>query len=156
MTVVPMGSVRELGYNEKDKTFDIKYDKGGKNKKVSVLLDDISLREAIVEEIAALKEMQKEVKEESKTQPLLYNLLGVVLIPVFTWVMRDMAIDAQNGEHYVASGRKSGAKQLVANLVETIGPMGVTLIGIAGLAFMIYKTYNRYQNPAAEIQYQLK
>ena len=57
----------------------------------------------------------------------------MLAIPVFTWVFRGMAIDAQNGEHYVATGRRRGSAQLFANAVEAIGPMGITIIGIVGL-----------------------
>ena len=147
-------SVKKLDFNEKDESFTIHYLEGSKSKKDHVKLAEISLREPVVAALADLKNFKKEVKEESKTKPLLLNLLGVVAIPLFTWVMRDMAIDAQHGIEYEASGRRSGLKNLLADFVEMIGPMGVTAIGVLGLAYMVYVTYNRYQNPAAEVVYQ--
>lgn len=151
--IIPLKSIKELNFNEKDNTFTIKFDKAGKIKKDRVQLDDTSIRESLVSEIAETLNFNKNVSSESKTKPLLLNLLGVVIIPILTWVLREMAIDAQNGEHYVATGRRSGLKQLVANAVEALGPTGVTIIGILGVLYMLYVTYKRYNNPASEIMY---
>ena len=153
VTTIPVDSVQEILFNEKEETFTIKYDKNGKTKKDSDQLSDLDLRESVVADIASLKQFSKSVVDESKTQPLLLNLLGVIAIPFFTWVFRGMALDAQHGEHYTASGRRSGAKQLLADAVEAIGPTGITIIGVLGLLYMVYVTYRRYTNPASEIKY---
>lgn len=150
---IPMNSVKELNFNEKDETFTIKYEIDGTVKKDSVMLADKSIRESLVSEIAKINNLNKNVSSESKVKPLMYNLLGVVVIPVFTWVFRGMAINAQNGEHYVASGRRSGLKQLFANVIEALGPTGVTIIGLLGLLYMLYITYKRFNNPASETTY---
>lgn len=151
--VIPIRSLTEIMYNEKEDALKIKFEQGGKNKKESLTLDDPSMRNAIVNTIGEQLGLNKSVEEESKTQPLLLNLLFVVLIPIFTWVARNLAIDAQNGIEYEATGRRSGLKQLFANAVEFIGPTGVVIIGVLGLAFMGYKTYQRYNNPASEVKY---
>lgn len=151
--VIPVKSLTKLNFNEKDETFTIHYKKDGKTKKYSVLLSDKSLRDSVVENIAGLRDFQKNVTSESKTKPLLLNLLAIIIIPFFTWILRGMAVDAQNGEHYVASGSKRGLKQLFASAVEAIGPIGVMIIGILALMYMIYVTYKRYNNPASEIKY---
>jgi len=153
MRTIPVKSLQEIVFNEKDKTFTLKYDNKGKTKKQTVVLKNNDLRESVVVEIAALKQLNKTVIEESKTKPLLLNLLGVIIIPSFTWVFRGMAIDAENGQHYVASGRRSGANQLLANVVEAIGSTGITIIGLLGLILMIYITYKRYNNPASVVKY---
>jgi len=153
VSTIPIRSLSEIIFNERDETFTIKYDKSGKTKKDIVLLKDVSSRDSVVEEIASLKGLSKNIVDESKTQPLLLNLIVVLAIPVFTWVFRGMAIDAQNGEHYVATGRRRGSAQLFANAVEAIGPMGITIIGIVGLIYMIYRTFKRYQNPASEVKF---
>lgn len=153
MRTIPVKSLQEIVFNEKDKTFTLKYDNKGKTKKVTVVLKNNDLRESVVVEIAALKQLNKTVIEESKTKPLLLNLLGVIIIPSFTWVFRGMAIDAENGQHYVASGRRRGANQLLADVVEAIGSTGITIIGLLGLILMIYITYKRYNNPASVVKY---
>ena len=152
-STIPVKSISEITFNEKDESFTIKYDKSGKTKKDVVLLKNVSSRESVVEEIASLKGFSKNIVDESKTKPLLLNLLVVLAIPIFTWVFRGMAVDAQNGEHYVATGRRSGSAQLFANAIEAIGPLGITIIGALGLAYMVYRTYKRYQNPASEVKY---
>jgi len=64
-----------------------------------------------------------------------------------------MAVDAQNGEHHVATGRRRGSSQLFINAIEAIGPTWVALIGLIGLLAMAYVTYRRFSNPASEISY---
>jgi len=150
---IPVNSVKEIFINEKEEFFTIKYNKGGKLKKDRVLLNDLNLRESVVAEIASMNQLSKTVVDESKTKPLLFNVLGILAIPLFTWIARGMAIDAQNGESYEATGRRSGMKNLVANVIESIGPTGITIIGVLGLLYMIYVTYNRYQNPATETKF---
>jgi len=153
VVVVPMSSVKEVFYNEKKDTFTLKYEKKGKVKKTEISLDDSDARVPLVDEIASLKQFNKSVTEESKTKPLLMNLLGVGLISLLTFGFRSVAVDAQNGEHYVATGRRSGIKQLVANAAEALGPTGVTALGAIALLIMLYVTYNRYVNPASEVKY---
>ena len=150
---VPIDSVTEINFKKKEKYFTIKYDKNGKTKKEVVIFQDLSVREAIGESIASLKQLERTVVKESKTGPLLWNLLGIISMPVFIWAFRQMAIDAQNGEQYTASGRNRGLKNLLNDIVEFVGPAGVTIIGILILIHLIYKTYTRYNNPDSIIKY---
>lgn len=151
--IIPVAAVKEIIFNEKEENFTIKYNQNGKIKKDAVQLKNTDLRTAVVDELASLKDFSKSVVEESRTKPLLLNLLGVICIPIFTWIFRGMAVDAQNGEEYVATGRRSGLKNLLASAVEAIGPTGVLIIGLLGLAYMVYRTYNRYNKPASEVKY---
>jgi hypothetical protein len=145
--------LKKIDFKDRGSEFTISYDKKGKTKKNTFSLSDASMREPLVEELASLKDLKKSIADESKTQPLLLNLAISIAIPIGTWIFRGMAIDAQNGEHYVATGRRSGLKNLLASAVEAIGPTGVTILGFLALAYMLYRTYNRYKNPATEIIY---
>jgi len=150
---IAMSTVTGVKYNENDESFTILHDKNGKVKKAHVPLKELEQRDSIVEELASLTNLKKTVEAESKTKPLMYNLIGVLFAAFMTWVARGMAIEAQQGEHYVASGRRSGLKQLFANAVEGIGPTGVTVIGVLAFAYIIYRTYKRWNNPASDIKY---
>lgn len=150
---IPMEDVKDLFYNEKDDIFTFRYDKGGKTKSQSIKVAESDRRAPLVAQIGEIRSLQKYVEEESKTKPLLLNLLGLTGVGIFTWVCYGMAVDAENGEHYVATGRRSGIKQLLANLVEAIGPTGVLIIGVLGFAFMIYVALKRYKKPASEVTY---
>ncbi|MCB0661658.1 MAG: hypothetical protein KDC24_02870 [Saprospiraceae bacterium] len=154
LRVIPVSDLKEIHFNTKEDTFTLRYDKGGKTKKETILLEEVESRNAVVDTLAAMKELTRTEEEESKTKPLLFNLLGVIAIPLFTWVFRGVAIDAQNGEHYVATGRRSGITQLVTNIAESIGPTWVTIIGVVGLLIMAYITYSRFTQPAMEVKYQ--
>ncbi|MFT5512896.1 MAG: hypothetical protein ACI8SE_001295 [Bacteroidia bacterium] len=153
VTNIPNGSLKEITYNEKADNFFLKYEIGGKVKKVSIAQSESETREAVIDEIAALHKLTKSVQEESKTKPLLLNSIGIVIVPIATWIFRGMALDAQNGQHYQAEGRRSGVKQLIGNAVEALGPTGVTVLGIVVLGYMVYRTYKRFSNPASVIQY---
>jgi hypothetical protein len=153
VTTIPIETIKEIYFNEKDNTFTIKYDKADKIKKDIVVLKDINLRESIINELASLVGLAKNSVEESKTGPLIANLLGIIGIFIFTWFFRIQAINAQNGEHYIATGRGSGKTQLFADTIEAIGPMWITVLGVLGIIYMIYRTNKRYKNPALIIKY---
>ena len=153
--VIPIRSVKELFYNEKDETFTIKYIKNRKIKKYKVLLQDKNMRASVVSEIAEIKNFHKNISTESKTKYLFFNLLRVMAILISTWLIRGVAVSAQNGHHYVDSrhGRRARDRQILINVVETLGPTVVTIIGILVLMYRLYVTYKRYNNPALDITY---
>ena len=149
---IPLSSVSQLDYNDNDESFKIRYLKNGKQKKQTIALPNVEMISAVASAMAEVKGFNKEVTNESKTKPLLLNLLGVVAMPLFTWVLYDIAVDAQNGGHFeVSSGRRRGANQLLVNVVEAIGPTGILIIGAIALLIMLYVTYRRYNNPASEV-----
>lgn len=153
LKVINMESVKGIEYNESEEGFTVIYDKKGKNKKVGIGINDKSLRQNVVEEMASINGFTQSIEEESKNKYLLYNLFLVAITAVCTYVFRGMAIDAQHGEHYVATGRRRGLAQLLGNTVESIGPLWVTLIGLVILLYFCYKAYTRYSNPAREFKY---
>ena len=122
-------------------------------KKDAIQLNDISIRESLVSDIASLKGLTKNESTESKIKPLLLNLIALVAVPIFTYVFRGMAIEAQNGEQYIATGTRRGSKQLIAELVEFIGPTGVLIIGVLAMIYFSFITYKRYNNPASEVTF---
>lgn len=150
---IPIDSINELYFNEKDETFTVKFEKKGKIKKDTIQLNDISIRESLVSDLASLKGLTKNVSTESKIKPLLLNLIALVAVPIFTYVFRGMAIEAQNGEQYIATGTRRGSKQLIAELVEFIGPTGVVIIGVLAMIYFSFITYKRYNNPASEVTF---
>ena len=70
-----------------------------------------------------------------------------------TLTARGLALEAEQGEHYVASGRRSGIKQMFANIVESLGPTAVTAIGSLIIVYLVYRTFKRFSNPAKDIIY---
>ncbi len=151
--VITIASVKELSYNEKDINFKIRYDKKGKIKKETVVFSEREWREPIAAEIAELIALKKTTTTESKIKPLLLNLAGAIAVGVITWGGRSMAIDLQNGEEYVATGRRSGLKQLMATAIEALGPNGVLIVGSVLVLLMFFKGFKRFTNPAMEVTY---
>ena len=153
LKTIDIDAVKAIEYNESEEGFTIIHDKKGKNKKEGVGIKNSELREGLVKELASLKGFNPAVVEEKKIKPLLFNLFWIVLVGGFTVIARGMAIDAQNGEHYVATGRKRGIAQLITDTIESIGPLWVTIIGVVCLLYTIYNAYKRYNNPSQEIKY---
>ena len=58
---ITVSSIKEVGFNERDETFNIKYDKGAKTKKETVLLENVSMRSSVVAAIASLKGFNRSV-----------------------------------------------------------------------------------------------
>lgn len=151
--VIPLTDLRELSYNKKDERLHLKYEKKGKQKSDSLLLTEVEMREPLAEYLAGTKNFSRQETQESTTKPLIINILITLAVPVFFWQFRDMAIAAQHGEHYEATGRRRGAAQFLANIVETLGPTWVTVIGAAVLVYMIYYTYQRFKKPSTIVSY---
>lgn len=144
----PISSISEIKRNFKDDFFTIKYDDKGKNKSISFSPADQEIINPIMEELAEMRNFQKSAVAEKTTTPLLWNLLVMFIIIAVTIGFRMIATDAQSGKHYVAEGRRKGAGQFIADLVESIGPTWVTLIGIGALIITAIIAYKRYKNPA--------
>ena len=152
--VIPISSIKRLKYNEKDSTFAIQFLKGEKVKNHTVLLENSALREPVVDELASIKGLKKEVTVESRNKALAWNLIPLLLVPLVTSGFWLVAKDAQNGKEYHATGRNAGMKQLIANLVESIGPTGVVVIGIIVFLIVVYFVYKRFTQPANIVIYQ--
>lgn len=153
VATIRMDDIKEIYFNEKEETFTIKYENRGKIKKESFNIAAQSQRDDLVAEIASMKQFSQKVEVESKTKPLFLNILGTLAVVAGTYIFRGMAIDAQNGIEYEATGRRRGLKKLFATAVEAIGPTGIIVIGALGLLYMIYRTYSRYNKPASDIKY---
>ena len=153
LKVINTNSIKEITYNEKAKGMVVRYEDKGKLKKETIMIAESSYREPIATEVANTNQLNKNIVEESKTQPLLLNILGGIITAVVTWVARGLALDAEQGEHYVATGRRSGIAQLFVNAVEAIGPLGVTIIGTLVFLYFIYLANKRYKNPALEVKF---
>jgi hypothetical protein len=153
VTTIPVSDVTGLSFNEKESNFKIAYLKNGKAKSETILLSNNASRPSVVAELGNLKGFGKVVVEESKTKPLLMNVLGALFAGVVTYGLRYIAIDAQNGIEYEATGRRSGIKNLISSAASALGPTGVAVLGIAVVAYIIYTAYKRYNNPASVINY---
>lgn len=153
VSVVPMESLQEISFNEKEDPFTITYDKNGASKKDSFLLEDVNNREAIVADLASIKNFKRNTTVESKAKPLAFNLVVLAVVVICTWGARNIALDAEAGVQFEASGKRKALQNMVADAIGTIGPTWSMLIGAIGLVYMIYRTYSRYQNPATIIKY---
>lgn len=150
---IALDAITAINYNEKANSFNVHHRSEGKDKKTGIVFGEIAFRSAVAQSLAEQLGFQQNQVAEDKTKPLLLNIAAMAGIAVATYIFRGMAIDAENGEHYVATGRRSGSKQLFANAVEALGPTWVTVIGAIGLLAMVYVGYRRFSNPALDTAY---
>lgn len=152
---IKIDAITSMAFNEKEETLTIHHTKdSGKSTSDSFQFSDVGRRESIAEAIGNLKFMKKIETNESATSALLWNLGGVLLAIIIAVVARNLAVDAENGEHYEATGRRSGIMNLLVGIVESAGSLVVTIVGLLVIGLLAYKTYNRYKNPAKVVTYQ--
>lgn len=151
---ISIADITSLKYNEANNNIHITHVTGGKEKKVSLPLADENIKAGLVKELAEMRGLKESITEESKLKPLLWNLLWLAITLFVTVISRNLALEAEQGEHYVATGRRSGLTQLFVNLVESLGPTIVTIIGLLVFTYFLYTAYSRYKTPAKEVIYQ--
>ncbi len=152
--IIPISAVQAISYNQKSAVLKIEYKTTkGTIKKDRITLEHRSVCGSIAREISAMKNFEQTEIAESRTKPLLQYLLIMAFIILFGWVSLDIAVDAQNGERYIASGRRSGLKQLIGDGIAYIGPIGVIVIGCIAFGYVAFLAYQRYQAPASDIMY---
>ena len=63
-----------------------------------------------------------------------------------------IAYEASNGgEIQEFSGRRSGAKNLLAKIATSLGPIGAGIVGGLIVLYLIWRAIKRWQNPANEV-----
>lgn len=151
--VIKLESISGIIMNEKLDWIKFEYSEKESTKKVLIEIKDIQLRNSLATSIAEQCKLTKGIVEESKTKPLMISSISCALVLGVTFLLRGVAIDMQNGVVIEASGRRSGRKQLILDAVEALGPMWVTIIGIALALVITYSGYCRYMNPAKETKF---
>lgn len=150
---IPLIDIISLARNEASEVLTVHYHANEKSKSLDLSIEDDGELVRFMEDLAAQRGLSKSITEEQKNKPLLTNIGIILLVIFFTWLLREMAIDADNGEVYEATGRRSGMKNLIAKIAAMLGPIGVLGLGAAVVAFLGFKTYKRFNSPAAEITY---
>ncbi len=80
-------------------------------------------------------------------------LVGTLVCGGLTWVMWSTAVDAQAGIHKDYHGRRSGIKQLLASVAESLGPTGSLVVGgLLTLGMIGWLVYTLKQKGKAEQQ----
>lgn len=147
--IIPLYQIVSLQYNSKEKSLRISYQNDvGKTKKEVFVFDDEQTRAQVAEYLSTTLQLKPDVREESKTSPALMNGFLVLITVALTFFLRSIAIDMQNGIDHHATGRRSGAANLLYSLVNSLGPLWTTVAGLATAAGIAYLGYRRFKKPA--------
>ena len=110
----------------------------------------------IANDIHVTLNLNKIEKQENKTKYLLFGLLKVVFSIIATVTFVFIAIGFQNGEQINVSGKNRGIKRILMELVDFLGPIGVSIIGTLIVGYYIYKAIKRYKKPSLDIEFMKK
>lgn len=149
--IIRLRSLKEIVYNEKGEFITFTYIYKNKIVDEDILLKNISSRVDIASDISKFSGFKRMVTNENRIMPLLKNIFYILLTVLFSFLFYFLADNASNGNHYVASGRRAGFKQLITDLVEFIGPNGVVIIGFLSLSFIVSRSYKRFSHPSLKI-----
>jgi len=148
---VDIPSITSIFFNEKDHNIKVKYtNKKGKEKSHSIELLDHDLTADFANELAEMRGFTKAVSTETTIRPLLYNIAGIVFTGFITWLAYSIATGSMEVSD---SGRRRGLQVLFGRIAETLGPIGVIILGSLITLFLAYSAYKRFSNPASVVEY---
>lgn len=137
--VLLLSSVEELFYLNPNGYFFIEHNVNGKTKREPVLLKDTTIMEPLLESIAEVKNFSKGERTQSGKNGIIINGIIALVVAFIFWTLYGIAVDAQNGNHTEAFGRRKGLKQILVDITEAIGPTGVLVVGAVVMLYFIYK-----------------
>ena len=137
--VFPMSSVEELFYINPNGYFFIEHNANGKTKREPVLLKDTTIMVPLLESIAEVKNFSKGERTQSGKNGVIINGIVTLVVAFIFWSLYGNAVEAQNGGHTEAFGRRKGLKQILIDITETVGPTGVLVVGAVVILYFVYK-----------------
>lgn len=152
--IIPLHLIEKMDYNQKNEYVNIYYkNNNGKDKKKSIQFTNTSLINQFLDELSNEKKFEKKIFDESKTKPLIFNIIKLIIVISLSYIARVVAIDAENGVHHRVTGRKSGYINILIDIIELIGSAGITIIGVLAILFIIFLLIKRFKKPGKEIIY---
>ena len=151
-THIKIDNISQIKYNEKGALLTINHKLDNKEKKYGLSFGNANTRNEIAENISHIKGLTKSITSESKIKPLLINLFFVLIGLMLAVALTGIAYEASNGgEIQEFSGRRSGAKNLLAKIATSLGPIGAGIVGGLIVLYLIWRAIKRWQNPANEV-----
>lgn len=150
---IPYDAIQEIKVNESSNLFKFKYiNEKGKLKSLSLGFESNEDANHFGLTIGDECGMDKQYAKENQMTPLIWNALYFLLALAvsISFGIIDMS---DNLEEPTGSAKNRGKKELFKLVYDTIGQVGICLIGGAITAYLGYKLYKRYKNPAYETTY---
>jgi ABC-type phosphate transport system permease subunit len=142
----------QIQYNEESETVKLVYKVGSMVSKLRLNFESKNNAAQFAESLGTRLELKRSEGEEKKIGPLVYNLIYVLIAAVVTIFLGNY--DGTVGE---SSSRKSRlGRAILQILYDTIGQVGLIIIGTLVTLFFVYKLYKRFKQPVNDVTFKKK
>lgn len=142
-------SMTRVQYDEHDTDIDFHHRDGKDDASVSVSIETPGLREQVF--AAAQRQLSDTFSayetHYSRWRAALGPLIAVTVFGLGTLALRAAAIAIRAVDEVEVSGRRQGLKKLFAWVLDTLGPMGVSVVGGVLVLLSGWVLYTRLQQP---------
>ncbi|MFK7970665.1 MAG: hypothetical protein AB8F95_09865 [Bacteroidia bacterium] len=149
--IIALDDIHGITMNSASSTMHVRYDKEGKEKKMGIEFDEPEFALEYGTYIGAKLQMNPETEEEQPWKPLAINVFYLLLAmaaTAFIGLMDPAEVNEDSG-----SRKTRTFKTIVLLLHETIGQIGIFIIGGLIVAFLAYRVFQRFSKPATNVTF---
>ena len=148
-TDIPLLAITSIQADRTDDEIEIHYKSGDETKEKSIRLASPEKREEVYQELKAAFGEKFTESEDNYSIPraAFGSLTALTVFGLLTWGGAKFAAMLQAAEDYDISGSNRGAKQLIAWVLELLGPTGVYVVGGIFCALSAMVLYSRVTQP---------
>ena len=130
-TVIPFLSIIRISTDRHDEDIEIEFETGGEKHSKTLRLLNPEKRDEVYAELKTVFGQKFEEIEDSYSLPraAIGSLLSLTICGGLTWVCASAAATLRAADDYEIEGRHASSKALIAWILETLGPIGVSIIG---------------------------
>ena len=141
-------------FNEKGNTIKLNYASEAEvNDMIKLIPSDNSELKELADSIGSIFEMELKKKTENRAKYLTFNSIKILFVCLFSYLIVTASINMQHGTEYEFSGRRKGLSKLFMSFIDTIGPIGTSIICVLVIGYYSYKLIKRYKNPAIDFEF---
>jgi hypothetical protein len=146
---IPLLSITSIQADRADDEIEIHYKSGNETKEKTLHLANAEAREDVYGQLkAAFGDKFSETEDNySIPRASFGSLTALTVFGLLTWGGAKFAAALRAAEDYEISGSRQGAKQLIAWILEFLGPIGVYVVGGLICALCAVTLYARVTKP---------
>ncbi len=130
-THVPLRHLSQVKYNEHDDDIDFAWREGDKTQTSCIDFTTRAKRDALFSTLQTRMQgtLQHGHDEMTRVRAAVGPLTGLTVLSILTWICFNAATAIRAAGEIHAEGRKKGLKLLILNILDLLGPIGVSVIG---------------------------
>ena len=130
-STIAFRTIKRVQIDDNDNDVDVTHVEGDKETRTSLRFEQNDVRDAVY---AALrdrlgKKMREHVDEFTRPRAAFGSLAALSVLGIGTLLLAQAAAAIQAAEHLEITGRRAGLKKMIAGVLDTLGPTGVSIIG---------------------------